>query len=148
MTPLTPPEAITSHPKKKVMTDQEEDKQVMLMQELKEGVPDAFRMFFLRSYTDFLDFANVLIHDKISAKNVTVEAFFLLWAKHGDFDNEKAIRAFLYSTIRDNCLSYLSHLRDDPGAGKYAAEVRYSASLSTALIRELLAFADRSSLPE
>jgi DNA-directed RNA polymerase specialized sigma24 family protein len=130
------------------MTDQEEDKQVMLMRELKEGIPEAFRMFFLRSYTDFLDFANALLQDNISAKNVTVEAFFLLWAKHGDFDTEKAIRAFLYTTIRDNCLSYLSHRRDDLGAGRYAAEVRYGASLPGGLIRELLAFADGFSLPE
>ena len=84
----------------------------------------------------------------IALQNLTLEAFFLLWAKHGDFDNEKAIRAFLYTTIRDNCLTYLSYLRDTPGAGKYVAEARYSASLPMALIQELLAFADGFSPPE
>ncbi len=126
------------------MTDHEEiDKQSFNLQDLREGSPQAFRIFFLKYYAEFFSFANLLLRDRSSCKNVTAAAFFLLWAKHRDFDNEKNIKAFLYTTLRDNCLHYLRHLQENPQAKEYAPETRFIGSLPEEILREILAFAEQ-----
>lgn len=126
------------------MTDQEEiDKESFNLQDLHEGSPQAFRIFFLRYFAEFFSFANLLLRDKASCKNVTAAAFFMVWAKRADFDNEKNIKAFLYTTIRDNCLHYLRHLQEHPGAGEYAPETRFIGSLPEGILREILAFTEQ-----
>ena|SRR5579872_4902219 len=125
------------------MTDHEEiGKQNFNLQDLREGSPQAFRIFFLTHFAEFFSFANLLLRDKASCKNVTAAAFFLVWAKHGDFDSEKNIKAFLYTTIRDNCLHYLRHLQENPDAKGYAPEMRFIGSLPEGILREMQAFAE------
>ena len=72
------------------------------------------------------------------AKNVTAEAFFQLWSKHADFDSEINIKAFLYTTIRNNCIHYLRHLREDPDAKGYALETSFSGAPPKGVVQELL----------
>lgn len=118
------------------------DKKNFDVQDLRKGSPDAFRIFFLAHYAEFFSFADLLLHDKPSSKKVTSAAFFMLWAKHADFDSEKNIKAFLYNTIRDNCLNYLRHLQNHPGAGEQAPETRSIGSLPDGVLQDILAFAD------
>jgi DNA-directed RNA polymerase specialized sigma24 family protein len=129
------------------------DKKEFSLPDFRKGSPDAFRIFFLQSYADFFSFATLLLRDRGSAKNVTSAAFFLLWAKHADFDSEKNIKAFLYSSIRDNGLSYLRHLQEGssqgsqapyPGSGTkgYAPDTRFTGSLPEKVLQEVLAYAE------
>jgi DNA-directed RNA polymerase specialized sigma24 family protein len=118
------------------------DKKDFDLQDLRKGSPDAFRLFFLQYYAEFFSFADLLLRDQPSSKNVTSAAFFMLWAKHGDFDGEKNIKAFLYNTIRDNSLDYLRHLQKDPGTKEYAPETRFIGSLPDGVLQDILAFAD------
>lgn len=106
--------------------------------------PQAFRVFFLNHYAEFLSFSDLLLRDKRSAKNVTVAAFFLLWAKHDDFDNERNVKAFLYTTIRDNCLNYLRYLQEHPYTPEYTAETRFAGSLPAGILQELLVFSEQA----
>jgi DNA-directed RNA polymerase specialized sigma24 family protein len=126
------------------MTDHDEvAKEVFSVKELRKGSPQAFRIFFIKQYSAFYSFAGLLLADKRSAKNVAAAAFFLLWAKHADFGDEKNIKAFLYITIRDNCLRYLRHLNANPDAGSYAPETRFIKSLPDEILQELLEYTKR-----
>jgi DNA-directed RNA polymerase specialized sigma24 family protein len=125
------------------MTDHEGvEKKDFNLQDFRKGSPDAFRIFFLQFYAEFFSFADLLLHDKPSAKNVTSAALFLLWAKHADFDSESNIKAFLYSSIRDSSLDYLRHLQANPTARGYAAEAPSTGSLPDGILQEIRDFAD------
>ena len=126
------------------MTDHEGiDKQTFNLQDLREGSPQAFRIFFLKYFAEFFSFSQLLLPDKSSCKNVTAGAFFLVWAKRADFDNEKNIKAFLYTTLRDNCLHYLRRLQENPNAREYAPEPRFTGSPPGEILLEILAFAEQ-----
>jgi DNA-directed RNA polymerase specialized sigma24 family protein len=130
------------------MTDHEGvGKKVFDLQDLRKGSPDAFRIFFLAYYGEFFSFADLLLRDKPSAKNLTSAAFFMLWSKHEDFDSEKNIKAFLYSTIRDNSLHFLRHLQENPGTKEYAPETRFIGSLPDKVLEEVQTFADLFGCP-
>jgi DNA-directed RNA polymerase specialized sigma24 family protein len=129
------------------MTDQEKvDRQSAPGQEFPEGTSGAFRDFFLQYFPGFFSFAGSFVADKRSAKNIAAESFFLLWKKRRDFHSEENVRAFLYTSIRNNCLNYLRYCDRHPGAPEYAGplpENNLSSSLPPSLLQELLAFADQ-----
>jgi RNA polymerase sigma-70 factor (ECF subfamily) len=125
------------------MTDHDGvDKKEFNFQDFKKGAPDAFRNFFLQFYGDFFSFSLLLLRDNIPSKRLTAAAFFMLWAKHSDFDSERNIRAFLYTCIRDGSLQYLRHIQQHSGTEEFAPEVPFRGSLPEGMAEELLAFAD------
>jgi DNA-directed RNA polymerase specialized sigma24 family protein len=75
---------------------------------LQMGSPDAFKVLLFQYYPEYLSFAVMCLRDQdhLVARNVTLEAFFLLWERHSDFDREKTIKAFLYIAVRNKCLHY------------------------------------------
>jgi DNA-directed RNA polymerase specialized sigma24 family protein len=122
------------------------DMQNTPLQELRESTSGAFREFFMQSFPAFFTFAASFVADKRSAKNIAAESFFLLWKMWRDFHSEENARAFLYTSIRNNCLSYLRYCHQQPGAPEYARNLpdkTISSSLPSSLLQELLAFADQ-----
>ena len=109
---------------------------------LKEGIPEAFKVFFFQYYSEFFSFSDMLLQDPVSAKNVTTEALFLLWKKHADFDNEKNIKAFLYLTVRNHCLGFLRYRQKNPGAGEYRPGGITAAPLPDDVLRDIYRFTD------
>jgi DNA-directed RNA polymerase specialized sigma24 family protein len=102
-----------------------------------EGSPEAFRDLFFQYYPTFFSFAHSLVDDKASARQLTMEALSILWMKRADLTGDVNFRAFLYSTIRNNALSYLKHLQRKPDAGIYVGEIKMGSFLSTAVLREI-----------
>lgn len=125
------------------MTDHEGvDKKEFNLQDLQKGSSDAFRIFFLKFYGEFFSFAHLLLRHKTASRKLTSAAFFMLWAKHQDFDSEKNIRAFLYTFIRDGSLQYLRYFQQNPDSGEYAPGGSFSESLPEGMLQELSAYAD------
>jgi DNA-directed RNA polymerase specialized sigma24 family protein len=123
------------------MTDQEEvDEEDFCILHLKEGVPEAFKVLFFQYYPEFFSFADMLLQDRLSAKNVTMEALFLLWKKHADFENEKNIKAFLYLTVRNHCLNFIRYLQRNPGGGEYHPSGITAPPLPEAILQDIYHF--------
>jgi len=108
-----------------------------------EGSPEAFRDLFFQYYPTFFSFAHSLVDDKISARNLTMEALSILWLKRADVAGEINNRAFLYSTIRNNALNYLKHLQRMPDAGIYVEEIKMDSFLSGDILQEIQDYAAR-----
>ena len=124
------------------MTYQEAvDEQGLNMDGWREGYPPAFKDVFFHLYPSFLSFADVLLHDRQTAQQVTTEAFFILWKKREDLDELKNIRTFLYNTIRNHALNYLKQLQQDPSSREYIPVFYPDPSLGEEMIREIRAFA-------
>lgn len=107
----------------------------------KGGSPEAFKVLFLQYYPEYLSFALMCLRDQdhLAARTVTLEAFFLLWERHTDFDREKAIKAFLYLAVRNKCLHYLPS-----GSRADLLPVTPPSSLPRDVLRDILDYTDRS----
>jgi DNA-directed RNA polymerase specialized sigma24 family protein len=86
----------------------DEEVQDLPVLHLQLGSPEAFKVLFFQFYPEYLSFAVMCLRDQdhLVARSVTLEAFFLLWDRHTDFDREKTIKAFLYLAVRNKCLHY------------------------------------------
>jgi RNA polymerase sigma-70 factor (ECF subfamily) len=103
----------------------------------------AFKDLFYQHYPELFSFAYSLLGEKASARSSTTDVFFLLWKKRGHFNNEKDSRAFLYSTIRNNCLNYLKYKQKNPDIKEYFQETEIDETFPTEVRQELLAYVAR-----
>jgi len=109
---------------------------------LRHGIPEAFKVFFIGYYSELFSFSQMLLQHRAAARNVTMEAFFLLWNRRTDFDSAKKIKAFLYLSVRNKCLQ---RLKAPASGGTETPSVNaISPSLPPDLLRELFAFAARA----
>jgi len=103
----------------------------------------AFKNLLFQYYSGLFSFAYSLLGDEASARGCTTDVFFLLWKKRGHFNNEKDTRAFLYSTIRNNCFNYLKYKQKNPDAMEYFPEMEMDPTLPDDIRQELLAYVAR-----
>lgn len=102
-----------------------------------ESSPEAFKDLFFRYYSSFYSFSQSLVHDKISARNLTIEALAILWMKRTELIGDVNNRAFLYNVIRNNALAWLKHLQRMPEAGTYRPESYMDPSLPKNILQEI-----------
>ena len=102
-----------------------------------EGSPEAFKDLFFQYYPVLYSFSRSLVHDKVSAQQLTTEALAILWMKRADVIGEVNTRAFLYHVIRNNALAYLKYLQRMPDVGPYKAERYLDPSLPENILREI-----------
>jgi hypothetical protein len=100
---------------------------------------DAFKAFFFRYYREYLSFTASFLRDEVAARNVTLEAFFLLWERYAEFDSETRIKTFLYLVIRNKCMAAGP---GPPPVHSGSRPVEVPASLPADILGEILAFAD------
>ncbi|MCZ4693745.1 sigma-70 family RNA polymerase sigma factor [Ancylomarina euxinus] len=68
-----------------------------------------FKPFFESFYSSLCLFANKYVDDRDIAADMAQEAFIKLWKGKEAFDNENAIKGFLYMVTRNSCLNYIKH---------------------------------------
>jgi len=54
-------------------------------------------------------FAQKYVQDTDVASDMVQVAFIKLWKGKEDFENENAVKGFLYTVTRNNCLNYIKH---------------------------------------
>ncbi|HTI07010.1 MAG TPA: sigma factor [Puia sp.] len=100
----------------------------------------SFKNLFYQYYPELFSFAYSLLGDRTSARRGTTGVFLLLWKKRGHFNNEKDTRAFLYSTIRNNCLNYLKFKQKNPDVKEYFPEMERDDTFPADVWQELSDF--------
>jgi RNA polymerase sigma-70 factor (family 1) len=71
---------------------------------------DAFEQMFKTYFRKLAHFAYQLVKEESVAKDVAQDAFVTYWNNRNEVSShEKAIRNFLYTTVRNNCLNILRH---------------------------------------
>ena len=108
---------------------------------LQLGSPEALKVLLFQFYPELLSFAVMCLPDQnhLVARNVTLEAFFLLWERHTDFDREKTIKAFLYLAVRNKCLHALPS-----GSHTDRWSVTPPSSFPRDILSDIFEYADRS----
>jgi len=71
------------------------------------GEPVTFNEVFNQLYPKLCFFAERLTSSKDDAEEIVSESFVKLWKRKDGFNNMSNIKAFLYITVKNNCLDYL-----------------------------------------
>ncbi|MBT28550.1 MAG: RNA polymerase sigma-70 factor [Thalassobius sp.] len=69
----------------------------------------AFKLIFDKFFNALCAFAYKYLNEVSAAEDLVQEAFVSFWEKGENFENESAIKAFLYTSVRNKCLNYLKH---------------------------------------
>jgi len=70
---------------------------------------NVFKKIFDHHFKALCAFGYRYVQDTSVAEDMIQEVFISLWEKRENFNHEKAIKAFLYTSVRNKCLNYLKH---------------------------------------
>lgn len=74
---------------------------------LKNGNEKALAFIFKHYYLSLFYFARQYLKDTQAAEDVVAESFIILWQKRNDFENLAAVKAFLYTAVRNASINQL-----------------------------------------
>lgn len=80
-----------------------------LLHRLNQGDEGAFREVFESLYRPLCFFARKLIEQREEAEDITSQAFHKLWVKSPHFKSFGALRSYMYTAVRNQCLDLLKH---------------------------------------
>lgn len=70
---------------------------------------DVFKRIFDHHFNALCAFGNRYLQDTSVTEDMVQEVFIGFWEKRENFNHEKAIKAFLYTSVRNKCLNHLKH---------------------------------------
>lgn len=70
---------------------------------------NVFKRIFDHHFKALCAFGYRYVQDSSVAEDMIQEVFISFWEKRQKFNHEKAIKAFLYTSVRNKCLNYLKH---------------------------------------
>ena len=66
-----------------------------------------FKLVFEEYYVALANFAYTYIKDKSASEDIVQEIFLRIWEKRPDLIGSSSIRFYLFTAVRNNCLTYL-----------------------------------------
>lgn len=91
-----------------------------MLNSLNKGDEDFYRTLFDALQPALVRYATEYVIDTDMASNIVQEAFLKLWEKRKQIKVGTVLNAYLYKSVRNNCLNYLRHLKV---ADKYAGQL-------------------------
>ena len=73
--------------------------------------PEIFESVFHKYYASLCYFANKFVRDDEAARDIVQEVFLRFWESKGKFENQSALKSFLYSCVQNAALNYLEKLQ-------------------------------------
>lgn len=74
-----------------------------IVQKFRSGNTDTFAVIFHQFYLEISFFAKRILDKPREAEKIVENILIDLWRKHSQFENWKAIKAYLYKNVRDAC---------------------------------------------
>ena len=71
---------------------------------------NTFRTYFDNHFRPLCAFGYRYLGDTEAVQDQVQSVFISLWDNRGNFENEKGVKAFLYTSVRNKCLNHLKHL--------------------------------------
>jgi RNA polymerase sigma-70 factor (family 1) len=74
-----------------------------------EKIYGQFKLVFDEYYVSLGNFAFSYVKDKTAAEDIVQEVFLRIWEKRQDLIGSSTIRFYLFTAVRNNCLTYIAH---------------------------------------
>jgi RNA polymerase sigma-70 factor, ECF subfamily len=104
---------------------------------LKNSDEKAFEAIFFAWYPPLLRFCNEYIFDTETSRNIVQSVYMKLWERRQGIEEGKSIKAFLFTMARNECLSYLRHLKTEISFVKNTSETFDDQMLAYDALNEL-----------
>jgi RNA polymerase sigma factor (sigma-70 family) len=78
----------------------------------RRGSLQAVRNLYTTHYASLLYFAERIISDRVTAREIVVETFIKLLNRRSHFDHQADIKAFLFITARNSCMDFLRYVKN------------------------------------
>lgn len=78
-----------------------------LAAEFRRGKPKAFEMVFDKHYAALCYFANSFVGDWDESEDIVAAVFIKLWELKDSFPNLRAVKSFLYVSVKNACLNHI-----------------------------------------
>lgn len=78
-----------------------------IVQQFRSGNTDTFAIIFHQFYLEICFFAKRILDKPRAAEKIVENTFIDLWKSHSQFDNWKAIKAYLYKNVKDACFGMI-----------------------------------------
>lgn len=72
-----------------------------------QGKEQGFTYFFTSLYPALVYYAGRILNDRAAAEDVVEESFIKIWERHSNFTHPNVIRSWLYTTVRNACITRL-----------------------------------------
>jgi len=79
--------------------------------QIKRGDVAAFEVLFKENYKKLCCYAEDFMKEKAAAEEIVGDFFLKLWENRESLDIKESINAYMYTSIRNNCLKSLEHLK-------------------------------------
>lgn len=79
----------------------------ILALEISEGNVESFNFFYRLEFDNIVYFANSYLNDLFKAKDIAQESFLTLWEKRSTIDQNKNLRAFIFTIAKNKALNEL-----------------------------------------
>lgn len=86
-----------------------EDK--IIISRLRQGDVVAFETLFKSHYRNLCIYAEDMVGEKSAAEEIVGDFFLKFWENHENIAIQISHKAYLYTSIYNNCLNYLEHLK-------------------------------------
>lgn len=78
---------------------------------IKNGDSSFFTLLFNRYYSGLVVYATHLLESDEHSADIVHDIFMSLWEKRASLFIEISIKSYLFTSVRNRCLNYISHLR-------------------------------------
>ncbi len=72
-----------------------------------QGREQGFTYFFTSLYPSLVYYAGRILNDRAAAEDIVEESFIKIWERHTSFTHQNVIRSWLYTTVRNACITRL-----------------------------------------
>jgi RNA polymerase sigma-70 factor (ECF subfamily) len=80
-----------------------------VIKHIKQGDKKAFKSVFDNYFNALCAFGYRYISDLSAVEDMAQEVFISFWENRNDFDHINAVKAFLYTSVRNKCLNHIKH---------------------------------------
>lgn len=93
---------------KKLRPKMDNNQEALLIQSLREGLPEAYKLLFAQHYEVLCHFASGFVKDDFLAETIVSDVIFHIWEVREAIVIETSIRKYLLKSVRNRCINYLN----------------------------------------
>lgn len=108
---------------------------------LKRGDHDSYEILFKLYYAKFVNFADAIIKDRNSAKDIVQEALIKIWANRAGLDENLNLQNYIYVIVKRLILNYL---RDHKPSESLESEVAHKLQCTSLGGQDLIVIANET----
>ena len=80
-----------------------------IIRHINQGDRKAFKVVFEQYFNALSAFGYKFVVDQFVVEDMVQEVFISFWEKRQDFSHMNALKAFLYTSVRNKCLNHIKH---------------------------------------